>query len=441
MKSFVVNVWGKIKTGCNFIVEALRKFKDWFFVFLKKYDRLVYLVIITILGLALRYVLLDRVQGDFTSFLRPWYERIYQGGFKELGETFGDYTPAYYYLLYFLSLFRFDPNSIQVLHGIKWISIFFDYLLAVFASLVCYEITNKNKTKSLLCYALVVFGLTVFLNSAMWGQCDSIYVSFCVMSLYFLLKNKPNVSMILYGVAFSFKLQAIFILPVFLILFLRKQFKLRYLLWVPIIYCLFALPASFASDDFMNRFKEILLVYFNQSANSYKQLTLNAGSFYALIFTNFKTEEFISAFSIFLAIAIIGSYIFFIYRAKQNFDKKTWLKITLLFALVFPYFLPHMHERYFYIADIIVVIYALANPKKFYVAFLAILNSMIGYMVYLWNIPFINVVPQEQSDPTKALSFRFGAIIYLIAIIIVSVDLFKEIYPNGIEQKEEVSEA
>ena len=100
--------------------------------------------------------------------------------------------------------------------------------------------------------------------------------------------------------------------------------------------------------------------------------------------------------------------------------------------MIFPYFLPHMHERYFYIVDVLICVYALINPKKFYVAILAITNSMIGYMVYLWNIPFINVVPQEQSDPTKALSFRFGAIIYLIAIIIVSIDLYKEIYPKGL---------
>lgn len=65
---------------------------------------------------------------------------------------------------------------------------------------------------------------------------------------------------------------------------------------------------------------------------------------------------------------------------------------------------------------------------------------MIGYMVYLWNIPFINVVPQEESDPTKALSLRFGAILYLVAIAIVTADLFKEIYPNGLNPKKERSE-
>lgn len=440
MRKVLGNIANSIKKACDKTSYYLSKLGDCFFAFLKKYDKVIYLVTITILSLVLRYTLLDCVRGDFKAFLKPWYTKIYEGGFEVLGTTFGDYTPSYYYLLYFISLFKIDPESMMLLHAIKWISIVFDYALAIFASLICYELT-KNKIKTLICYTSIVFGLTVFLNSALWGQCDAIYVTFCVASFYFILKNKPHTSMIMYGFAFAFKVQSIFILPVYLVMFLRRKFKLRYLLWVPFVYLIMALPASFAAENFGTRFGEIWAIFFNQSANSYSQLTLNAGSFYALIFTNFKAEDFISAFSLFLAIAIVGTYIFMIYRSKEEFSKKTWLKILVIFAMIFPYFLPHMHERYFYLVDIVICIYALINPKKFYVAILAILNSMIGYMVYLWNIPFINVVPQEQSDPTKALSFRFGAIIYLIAIIIVSIDLFKEIYPNGlIEEDKKVEE-
>ncbi len=416
--------------------DFANKIRNGFFNMLEHNDKLVYFVIITILSLFLRVLLFDCIKWDFEGFLQPWYERIYNGGFKELGTSFGDYTPAYYYLLWILSLFRFEPDSMSVLYGIKTISIIFDYVLAVFAMLSCYELT-KNKSKSILCYTLVVFGLTVFLNSSLWGQCDAIYASMCVATLYFLLKGKPNTSMIFYGIAFSFKLQSIFILPIIIVLFLRKGFKLKYLLWIPLIYIAFAIPSCLVADNFFTRLIQILAVYVNQSAASYKEIALNCGSFYSLIFTNFKQEDFVQRFALFLAIAVIGSYMFFIYRSKEKFTPKTWLSIATLFVLLCPYILPHMHERYFYIADILVCIYALVNPKKFYVAILAITNSMIGYMVYLWNIPFINVVPQESVDGTKALSFRFGAIIYLIAIIIVSIDLFKTIYPNGLKDEED----
>lgn len=429
----------KMKKGIKTIIERINEFfnclSNSFFSFLKNYDTKIYLLIITFISLILRFSLFNCVRGDYTNFLKPWYQRIYEGGFTSLGQSFGDYTPSYYYLLYFISLFKFDSESIYVLWGIKTISIICDYVIGVFVALIVYHLT-RDKIKSILAYFFTIFGLTVFLNSSLWGQCDSIYSSFCIISLYYLLKDKPNKAMIFYGFAFCFKLQSIFFLPVIIVFYLRQKMKLRSLLWVIVIYSLLAIPSCLASDNFFNRFLEIWAVYFNQSANSYKQLTLNAGTFYAMIFTNFKAEEYISSFALFLSIGIIGTYIFLIYRSKVEFNSIIWAKVATLFLLVVPYFLPHMHERYFYLADVVVIIYALINPKKFYVAILAILNSMIGYMVYLWNIPFINVVPQEEVDYTKAMSFRFGAIIYLIAIIFVSIDLFKQIYPNGLKESE-----
>ena len=106
-----------------------------------------------------------------------------------------------------------------------------------------------------------------------------------------------------------------------------------------------------------------------------------------------------------------------------------------------PFVLPHMHDRYYYIADAAIMIYVVLNPKKFYLGIMAIITSMIGYMVYLWNVPFINVVPQEQSDPTKALSFRFGAILYLIVICIIAYDIFKILYPKIVEKEQLEAEA
>lgn len=66
-------------------------------------------------------------------------------------------------------------------------------------------------------------------------------------------------------------------------------------------------------------------------------------------------------------------------------------------------------------------------------------NSMIGYMVYLWNVPFFNVVPQdgEITDGTKALSFRLGATFYLLAITFVLKDLFSEFNKEEKEYEKE----
>ena len=95
-----------------------------------------------------------------------------------------------------------------------------------------------------------------------------------------------------------------------------------------------------------------------------------------------------------------------------------------------------MHERYFYVADVVIIVYAILNPKKIYVAACALINSLIGYMAYLWGISFIPLA----GDSSRSASFRFGALLYLIAIIVVSYDLFKEIYPHGLDDQEKEEE-
>ena len=71
------------------------------------------------------------------------------------------------------------------------------------------------------------------LNSAAWGQCDSIYAAFCLGSLYFLLRGRTWWACVFFGLALSFKLQAIFFLPALLIVLVVNRQRLLALLAVP----------------------------------------------------------------------------------------------------------------------------------------------------------------------------------------------------------------
>jgi len=68
----------------------------------------------------------------------------------------------------------------------------------------------------------------VIINGAAWGQCDAIYTAFCLGSLYFILADRPAWACILFGLALSFKLQAVFFAPVLLLLFLRGKRAARH---------------------------------------------------------------------------------------------------------------------------------------------------------------------------------------------------------------------
>lgn len=97
----------------------------------------------------------------------------------------------------------------------KIISIVFDYALAV--SVACL-VTREQKKKFLsmkfqVVYAIVLLLPTVILNSAYWGQCDSIYTTFLVLLLMFLYDDHYCLAFIMLGIGLSFKLQTLLIVP------------------------------------------------------------------------------------------------------------------------------------------------------------------------------------------------------------------------------------
>ena len=59
------------------------------------------------------------------------------------------------------------------------------------------------------------------------------------------------------------------------------------------------------------------------------------------------------------------------------------LAAAVLLAVGIPFLLPHMHDRYFFAADILTVIMAFACGKYFAAAPLSQFASLLGYHAYL----------------------------------------------------------
>jgi Gpi18-like mannosyltransferase len=71
----------------------------------------------------------------------------------------------------------------------------------------------------------VLFTPTVILNSSFWGQADAIHTTFLLACLYFLVTRREIPAFIAFGVAVAFKLQAIFLAPLLLILLLKVGYR------------------------------------------------------------------------------------------------------------------------------------------------------------------------------------------------------------------------
>ena len=131
-----------------------------------------------------------------------------------------NYNMPYLYILAFIT---YLPAS--TLAKIKLVSIIFDFITAFLVMIIVKKLIKPSKSSLIpyLAYAFTLFIPTLVLNGTVWGQCDIIYTCFILLSIYFFLEKKYVGTFIAYGIALSFKLQAIFVLPVYIFMYFKEK--------------------------------------------------------------------------------------------------------------------------------------------------------------------------------------------------------------------------
>lgn len=310
----------------------------------ENYSRIL-LVAGVVVALFIRYLCLDFESFDYMGFISKWVQYFRDnGGFYGLKNQIGDYNVVYQYIMAICSYFE-----ISSLYTSKFFSIVADFMLAFGCCRVLSHFGVKKELRHLLFITILLLP-TVWLNSAFWGQCDSIYVGFIVWSLYFLLEGKNYRSVIFLALAFTFKLQTVFFMPVFFLLLVKRQIKFRHLLMFPITCYVTCIPALL----FGKPFGDIVGIYFNQMSE-YPWLSMNAPTFWQMI--NVVTPDAtLEKVGILLAGVVVVVLLALCFLKKDRVSDKTLLSLALLLGVGIPFFLPHMHDRYFYLADILSVV-------------------------------------------------------------------------------------
>jgi len=330
-----------------------------------------------VFALILRWKLSPVVNSDYALYYIPWYDHLKQDGLAGFRESFANYNFPYLFLMFLATLL---PLGKVV--AIKLISIVFDFVLA-YAVYRIVELITKSKARGAIGFFGLLFLPTVFLNSSLWGQCDSIYVSFVMLSLPMLLKGRHRLTWVLFGVAFTFKLQAIFFLPVLMYVWLKKKGDWKNPLLVIPTFILLSIPPVL----FGQPIKEALTVYARQygyqpilAANTPNmQYWLPQGMF----------DIFNSAGLAFSA-AIVGACILFSLRYIK-YSKKNLLWMTTFFLLLLPYILPQMHDRYFYGFEVMTLLLTILSPKLLWLTGIVQLITVSVYAGFIMDgsrLPF-----------------------------------------------------
>lgn len=344
------------------------------------------LLSITVAAIILRALFIPVQSGDYREYLHPWFlELQHNGGISSIGRPVGNYMVSYIYILALLT-----HLPVPDLISIKAVSFLGDILLALYAKKLAFAVWKNEKMSNIL-YTMILFLPTVFLNSAAWAQCDGIYTAALIACLYYLQKECPHRAMIAFSVAFVFKLQAVFLAPFLLVAFLQKRIHIRHCFWGPAIYVLTILPAFLAGRPF----KELLFLYVDQ-AGTYLALSMNAPNLFSW-FPPFYENSFLAGCGIlaaaFVTLAVPG-YIW--YRGIElKGEALLWVALFSLFWI--PFLLPHMHERYFFSADILAVTLFMGISKEKYTILIIPVCSLLLSIRFLtgalWISPAMLSIP------------------------------------------------
>ena len=401
-------------------------------------------------GLAVRVPMLSERSGDYRAFLLPWYSHLVDaGGLAGLADSFSNYNTPYLALLALLTYLPVDP-----LVGIKAISIVFDVVLAGFAYGIVRRVRPASRWSPVLAFGLVLLLPTVVLNSAWWAQCDSLYTSLCLASLYFLLRRRTALACAAFGLAFAFKLQAVFVLPALLVLLVVDRQRLRGLVLAPATFVAALVPAWVAGRGLLSQ----LAVYPAQVTNSSgavggvaarpgaglgrgagggfgggggggalgdgggarggtesaHSFTNNAPTWYAWLpadaSTTWKWVGLGLAAAVGLALAV------WLVARRRRLAPGEMLLVAATLSLVVPLLLPEMHERYFFLGEVLAVLAAFVDRRFLAVAALLQVATLSAYWSYLRS--------------TTVLSLEAASVVALAAAVLATVVLVLRLRPR-----------
>ncbi len=331
------------------------------------------IVVLSVVGLVCRLLGIRYEGVDYQMCLSAWYAKLKEvGTLRALLEFEGNYNLPYVTAMLVLTYLPVEP-----IISIKFLSIVFDYLSAgVLAAIIMDCAGQKKYFYGLVTYGLILCCPITVINSGFLAQSDGIYAAFALLSYYLVLKDKPVKGMIAYGFAFSMKLQAVFALPILAILYwCKKKFSALHLLWIPVTMQILCIPAIAAGCGF-----DIALTVYKGQMGEYPFMYY----FYPNIWTYFQELPYY-AFGIVAISMMLVALLLYAVLVVQSGSKHTgtdYLEYFVWTAMTCVMFLPCMHERYNYLAELLFIAYAVVKPRMRVPAAVLALISVQCYIQY-----------------------------------------------------------
>lgn len=387
---------------------------------------IIYLIVfISILKLPVAFYM-QGFESDVGLFV-AWGDLCNNVGFNNVyfqDEIYLDYPPLYLYVLAFLDRIRdflavpFADISFYTML-IKVPAIIADAVIAY----LLYKTAKKKFSNSHSIYLSLLYLLNPLslVNSAVWGQIDSIMLLILLYSLIKLNQDKFVFSGIFLGLGILLKPQMLIFVPVFLFYTIfKKNFwgLLNGITATVATILILALPFT-QSFDF-----SWLIEQYASTIDYYNYYSVNAYNFLSLIGLNWVALPEGDFFSAVLSVAaptiatiLCGVYMYF---NKEKYSVFT--AAALIMATTFM-FATKMHERYLFPTVFLVLFAFLMNKdKKFLYTFIAfsVANYLnVAIILYMW----LDFTVQTNAYVVIVSAINFGVYIYFMYLIFIGYKL------------------
>ena len=350
----------------NRFITAIDKNRNWLL-----------LALLVICGVGIRWAGRYFVSEDMTFCLKPWFEQMRAaGGLPALANQVGDYGLLYQTLI---SLMTYLPLPAVVQY--KLVSSVFDVPLALLAAAIYRDVRlsgmaatpetrSRVRLQSWLVAAVVWLLPTVMLNSSYWGQCDSMYATCCLATLYLMRRNSFAGAFVMLGLAFACKLQTVFILPIIIVYYLvKKRFSLIWILLSVVVMWLSGIVAFAYGRNLLAP----LMIYTGQVGH-YEEMYMSFPSLWMLVGNDYWSLRW---FAILLTLAVLAASLWYcLNRKRVILDGERYYAVAAWFMWSMLLFLPSMHDRYAYLLDLLLVVMACLDRRFLKYAVVTVLISL-----------------------------------------------------------------
>lgn len=342
-------------------------------------------------------------ENDMNTFI-AWGQRLVDmgpGGFYEKG-YFADYPPGYLYILYLLSairgLFGLTHGSAGEMLLFKMPAILSDLVLAG----LIYKIGRKKlgggmATGLMLLY---LFNPAVLMDSAAWGQADSFFMIFLLLSIMGAADKTFVRSAIFFAIAVLVKPQALIFTPVLMFAFYHhrawKQLAIGALYGLG-IFALLAAPFFWNNGGFIG-----LINLYKSTLSSYPYSTVNAFNMYALTGPMWSAMDVTwlgityRVWGFIFILAAVAAATYYSFRKDRKDLSKSYFIAIVLIAVVFVLG-TKMHERYIYPALILCLFsYMESKDRRFLTLFLGF--TLTQYINVGYTLAHLNAGGNPPTD-------------------------------------------